>query len=277
MDTLPKEILLEIINYSKDICDWINFMVSSKYIHKQIYPEFIYKKFKFVVFDHQTLSPCCRNKNTKYYVINSYPYYISTNEIHINGHCQYERIRFHETYGLLFQGLFLNEHTYLEIDLEKIFNIISDNIYENIYDKPIFNNYFSNITKPYIKYVNLIKSFIITKKFIKNCNNEFYEKNMLKVEKCFDRDIKFRSTQENRCIQNLKLEYPKTEFDTCIFCNTKYINDKPQFHKNWIITRNMYESQTSPKCIYDFDTEITTTGLKINPFYQPKNYISNMS
>ena len=257
METIPEEILLEIINYSIDICDWINFMVSSKNMYKQIYPKFIYKKFKFILFEHQTLSPCIRNNNTKYYVINSYPYYNTTNENHIIGHCQYDRIRFHETYGLFFRALFLNEHKSLEIDHEKIFDIISNNI-------SIFNNYYSNIKEPYIKDVSLIKSFMITKKFIKNYNNEFYEKNMLKAEQYFNRYI---TKQEQKCIQNLKLEYPKTEYNTCIFCNTKYINDDSQFHKNWFITYNRFNYPTT-------DAEIILTDFKMNSSYHPKNYIT---
>jgi len=260
-----KDMLLEIIKYSIDICDWINFMLACKDIHKQIYYTFIFKKFTFMVFHNQTLPPCIRNNIIKYYYYetNAYhlnsPSYITTNEKYILEHCQFKHIYIWKTYGLFFQGLYLDKNGRPEIDYLKVFELI-DAITTRY---RVINNYNLVIKQPHIKSYNPYKLFIMTKNFIEK--NKYDKLNMISAKTEYDRLIKFYTKCDDVLIYRFTLKKPECEINTCAYCNEKYIDDKLQFHKNWLMIYGIHIWDDRTR-----NTYLDQKDYKTNSFYQPK-------
>ncbi len=263
---LIKELLLEIINYCEDANDWFNFMFTSKNIYLCIYPEFIFKQFTFMIFHSQTLPLCIRNTNLKYYYIEDFsresPYYITTNQNLIMRHCQLHRVRLYKIYGIFFQGLYLAEYGYPEINYEKILDLIDNNIHNNIHNKYIFGDYNLIPNKQHLKMLNEIDTFEITEKFIKNFNKEYYRKNMANAGAFYRGYIK-------SCIWGISGGFheplpllPKNKLNVCAYCNTKYINDDELFHKNWLMLFEMHWDTIPDEYLYHRD-------YKKNSCYHP--------
>lgn len=238
MEFFPKDVLLEIINHSQDICDWINFMLSLKNIYIQIYPKFIFKKFKFMVFSQQTLPLCI--KNIKHYYYKTYSSsYITTNEKYILEHCKFNNIYLLKTYGLFFQGLHIGFDRFPEINYLKVIDLINNTVHNNIHNEYIFNNYRSIIKSPHIKYINPSKLLTMTINFIKTQNNvsEQLKSNNLKYARlCYNRLIKNFISHESIFIQGIDLKKPETKSNLCIYCNKNYIESDSHLHQRSFIS-----------------------------------------
>jgi hypothetical protein len=106
LHTLPPEIIHIITNNLNDVIDWLNFMLTSNYIYKMVYPVYIIKKFKFMILYHQKLPPCTINNKRIKHINNKsdpYPFYVTTDEHHISSHCVFRQFYIYKTYGLFFQ------------------------------------------------------------------------------------------------------------------------------------------------------------------------------
>lgn len=109
MNTMPSEILINIIKLSSNIHDWLNFMYVAKDIHEKIYSTFLTQKFKFMVLYGQKIPPCSiNNHKIKYIGSNNHKIrmaeqaFITTDINHIRGHCQFSGFGIFETFGLFF-------------------------------------------------------------------------------------------------------------------------------------------------------------------------------
>ncbi len=266
-----KDLLLEIINHCGDVNDWFNFMFSSKNIYLHVYPEFIFKQFNIMIFYDQTLPPCIRNNsNIKCYYYpgkgRKSPAYITTSEKLIFKYCQLENIGLYKTYGIFFQGLYLNKNNCLHINYEKIYELIDNNIENNIHDKYIFNNYKSIANKTHIDNISAWDSYKITKKFIKTIDNTYYQQNMVNIKRYYNkRIIKSIRGETLSFWDKLPLLLPSKDFNICEYCDNKYITDLAQLHKNWKLNSGSTDEWTRD----DPDIYISETDYKTNPFYQP--------
>ncbi len=266
-----KDLLLEIINHCKDVNDWFNFMFSCKNIYLNIYPEFIFKKFTFMIFHEQTLPPCIRNKNMKYFYYPDIgvqaPAYITTNETLILKHSQFDCITLHHIYGILFQGLYLDENGYPDINYDKIIDLIDNNIHDNIHNKYIFGNC-KLISYKYIESLSGYDAYKITQKFIKTIDNTYYENNVIRTKNHYNRYIKSSITGCDFFHLNpLFLSLPENKLDVCEYCNETYIDDKEQFHRNWRL--NYHSMDWNEKT---HDSYIRERDYKVNSFYHPINH-----
>lgn len=217
----PTEILFNIMQYSTDVQDWVSFLLTSKHIYNLLYPIFICRKFKFMVLYHQKLPPCIiNNKRVKHFKNKSshYPFYVTTDENHINGHCQFTQFLLYETSGLFFSVLnFDNMNP--DIDHLKLFDIISNDENITYYDslKRVYTN------KPYIQHVNWNESYRMSTQYIKNKEN--YRENKQKLKDRFMKFIKNYIKGDLNHIYGVKF-FP----ELCIFCgdenkdNSKHIN-----------------------------------------------------
>ncbi len=269
---LIKDLVLEIINYCGDVNDWIRFMLSSKNIYLHIYPEFIFKRFKFMGFHEQTLPPCIRNNNMKYHyypdIGNNSPSYISTNETLILKHCLFSCVTLRYTYGIFFKGLYLDEHGYPRINYDKILDLIDNNIYDNMHNKYIFGNYKLIPHNKHIESVSGYDVYKITLKFIKTIGSKYYQNNMMSAKTHYNKYIKMSITGcDFFHVNPLILSLSNHDFKVCDYCNEKYIDDKEQYHKNWKLNYHSIVWTKEAHKNYILEKE-----YKKNSFYHPINH-----
>ncbi len=281
---LFKELLLEIMEHCGDINDWIRFMFSSKNIYLHIYPEFIFKKFTFMVFEGQTLPLCIRNRNViKYYYHNSssnsyeYANYITTNENDILRHSQFNNVALYKTYGLFFQGLYLNDNGCPDINYVKILDLIDDNINNNIHNRNIFCNYhYLTNKKLHIKPLSIINAYDITERFIRTIDNKYYEENILNAKNHYYSYRKIIKDMRETCLINgnvmgftlwsIKFKTSEPVTNKCKYCGEIYDDDVSEFHKNWFFIQHFETS----KELYS-KTHITPKIYKNDLYYHPIN------
>ena len=224
---MPNDILYVIMDYLNDIQDYINFMITSNYIYKNTYAFLITKKFKFMMLYHQTPPSCSINNKRVKHIKNKsdpHPFFITTDESHTNGHCQFYQFYLYELYGFFFIGLHFNNF-YPEINHNKLMDIISHN------DKIININSFKKIYsgEPYIKEINLFESYKISKQFIKN--KEYYRENNRTIKILFNKFILNEIRGHVSRIYGITINP-----DICIFCGKKYENNGLHYtnlHNDW--------------------------------------------
>jgi len=222
LHTLPPEIIHIITNNLNDVIDWLNFMLTSNYIYKMIYPVYIIKKFKFMILYHQKLPPCTINNKRIKHINNGsdpYPFYVTTDDYYINSHCLFSQILIYETYGLFFPVLQFDNFS-PEINHQKLFDLISDN--EQILYIDLLKKIYSD--KPYVKHISPSESYRISNKFIKNIKNkEYYSENKYQLKKSFNNIIKRTIQGYVHPIDGLSIN-PKL----CIFCEKEYGDNRAE-------------------------------------------------
>jgi hypothetical protein len=169
-----------------------------------------------MVLYHQKL-PQCISHDSSIKTIKSksdfYPFFITTNENYISGHCQFNQFNLYETYGLFLSGLnFDNSNP--EIDHNKVFDLISNT--DKITNIFTLQKIYSN--KPYIKKVTLYDSYRISHQFIKKKEN--YKENRHLI------DLKWRKLllDEIKGYHHPIYGIPVTP-SICHFCNQPKINE----------------------------------------------------
>ena len=216
--------LVNIIEFSSDVQDWISFMGTCKYIQWNIYPFFISKKFNFMCLYYVTLPKCITNDNKRFVkILDKYgnDSYVITNQLLISAHSQFVGNLVYETYGLFFSGLILSCCDRPKIDYEKIFNVLNSYLDPMHFSSVNFTDIFEY---PHVSIIGTYKSLEISIGFIKRYRNhsfEYMKRNLNILYGNFSRHVKHNDIIYCRT----RYHVPDNYIGLCAFCHTELPGD----------------------------------------------------